>query len=301
MPKHSLRLGGYQPENSVHTRALHHVAALTTERLGAALEPMLNTNVTAQGHRAADLLTMVEDGRLEACYFASSYLVSRVPSLAVFDLPFVATDREKDYAKLDGEFGTRLAADVAARTGMRVLGYWDNGFRHVSNRLRPIRHPDDCKGMRLRTLDNTLHQEIFAAIGFDSVFLDVKELPGAVAQHTVDAQENPLTNLVNFGMHRTHRHVSLTSHFFGVALFLVNRAWFDALPPTIQEGLRAIAQEATNRQRTLAIEEDVRCMDILRRDGVTVVPAEEIDWAAFRAAVQPVVDRQIALLGGLRL
>lgn len=298
MPKISLRLGGYQPESSVHTRALHHFAGLVSERLGAEFDLTIHVNITAQGHRAAELLTMVEDGRLDGCYFASSYLASRVPSLAVFDLPFAATDRGRDYAKLDGEFGVRLAADVAARTGYRVLGYWDNGFRHISNHLRPIRHPNDCRGLRLRTLDNTLHQEIFAALGFYPVFLDTKDLADAVARHIVDAQENPLTNLVNFGLYHTHRHVSLTSHFFGVAPLLVNGAWFDGLAPAIQAGLRAIADETTKRQRALALAEDARCLDILRNDGVAIVPAEEIDWSAFRAAVQPVVEREIARLGG---
>jgi TRAP-type C4-dicarboxylate transport system substrate-binding protein len=298
MSKISLRLGGYQPESSVHTRALHHLAGLASEFAAAAFEPMVNTNVTAQGHRAADLLAMVEDGRLDGCYFASSYLAARVPSLTVFDLPFVATDRERDYAKLDGEFGAHLAADVAARTGYRVLGYWDNGFRHVSNGVRAIRHPDDCRGLRLRTLDNTLHQEVFAALGFEPLFLDVKDLPDAVARHTIDAQENPLTNLVNFGLYETHRHVSLTSHFFGVALFLVNRAWFDALAPGAQAGLRAIAHETTRTQREFAMAEDARCLAILKQDGVAVVPAEEIDWPAFRAAVAPIVQREIARLGG---
>ena len=298
MPKHSLRLGGYQQESSVHTRALHHLAGLASERLGTTFEPTVNANVTAQGHRAGDLLTMVEDGRLDACYFASSYLAARVPSLTVFDLPFVATDRGRDYAKLDGEFGVRLAADVAARTGYRVLGYWDNGFRHISNHVRSLRCPDDCKGLRLRTLDNTFHQQIFAALGFEPLFLDTKDLADAVARHTVDAQENPLTNLVNFGLYHTHRHVSLTSHFFGVALFLVNGPWFDGLAPPAQVGLRLIADETTTRQRALAVAEDARCLDILKSDGVTIVPAEEIDWSAFRSAVQPVVEREITRLGG---
>lgn len=297
MPKSSLHLGGYQPESSVHTRALHHLAGLAQQRLGGALEPTVNANVTARGHRADDLLAMVEDGRLDGCYFASSYLAKRVPSLAAFDLPFVATDRQRDYAKLDGQFGLHLAADVAMRTGYRVLGYWDNGFRHISNGARPIRHPDDCRGLRLRTLDNTLHQEIFAALGFEPVFLDVKDLPDAVARRTIDAQENPLTNLVNFGLYQTHRHVSLTSHFFGVALFLVNRAWFDALAADVQAGLRAIAAETTAKQREFAMDEDARCLALIEQDGVTVVPAAEIDWPAFRAAVDPIVQREIARLG----
>jgi TRAP-type transport system periplasmic protein len=179
-----------------------------------------------------------------------------------------------------------------------VLGYWDNGFRHISNGLRPLRHPNDCTGLRLRTLDSPLHQEIFAALGFVPVFLDTKDLADAVARRTVDAQENPLTNLVNFGLYHTHRHVSLTSHFFGVALLLVNRAWFDALAPATQVGLRIIADETTKRQRALAMAEDARCLDILRSDGVAIVPAEEINWNAFRTAVQPVVEREIARLGG---
>jgi len=298
MPKYSLRLGGYQPESSVHTRALHHLAGLLPARAGGVFDPAINANVTAQGHRASDLLAMVEDGRIDACYFASSYLAARVPSLAVFDLPFVATDRARDYAKLDGEFGVRLAADLAARTGCRVLGYWDNGFRHLSNRLRPLRTPEDCRGLRLRTLDNTLHQEIFAAIGFQPVFLDVKDLPDAVARHVVDAQENPLTNLINFGLHKTHRHVSLTAHFFGVALFLVNRAWFDALAPEAQEALRAAVADTTKRQRELAMAEDARGLEVLAQDGVAVVGPAEIDWAAFRAAVAPILQREIARVGG---
>lgn len=298
MARTLLRLGGYQPEASVHSRALHHVAASVSERLSAAFAPVVEVDVTAQGQRAAELFAMVEDGRLDGCYFASSYLASRVPSLAVFDLPFVATDRARDYAKLDGDFGVRLAADVAARTPFRVLGYWDNGFRHISNGVRPIRRPEDCRGLRIRTLDNALHQEIFAALGFTPVFIDVKDLARAVAAGVVDAQENPLTNLVNFGMHTSHRHVSLTAHFFGVALFLVNAAWFDALAGELQAGLRAIVVEASRRQRALAVAEDKRCLDVLANAGVAVVGADAIDWPAFRAAVEPVVTREVARLAG---
>jgi TRAP-type C4-dicarboxylate transport system substrate-binding protein len=255
-------------------------------------------DITAQGHRAAELFAMVEDGRLDGCYVASSYLLARVPALAVFDLPFVATDRARDYDKLDGAFGIRLAADIAARTPFRVLGYWDNGFRHVSNRLRPIRTPDDCRGMTLRTLDNTLHQDVFAALGFMPVFIDVKDLPEAVAANRVDAQENPLTNLVNFGLYATHRHVSLTAHFFGIALFLVNARWYAALSEEQRAGLAAAVNEATARQREMAVAEDARCLDVLAGAGVTVVTADEIDWPAFRAAVAPIVEREVARLGG---
>ena len=167
-----------------------------------------------------------------------------------------------------------------------MLGYWDNGFRHISNRLRPIRHPDDCRGMRIRTLDNAGYQKVLAAVGFTPLVIDVKDLVRAVETHEVDAQENPLTNTVHFGLHRTHKHLCLTSHFHGVALLLANRAWFEALAPALQSAVRAAAADATAAQRRFAIEEDELCLERLRQDGRRHRgPAEEIDFAAFRAAV----------------
>ena len=158
-------------------------------------------------------------------------------------------------------------------------------MRHISNRLRPIRHPGDCRGMRIRTLDNAMYQRMLAAVGFTPVVIDVRDLVRAVEAHEVDAQENPLTNTVNFGLHRTHRHLSLTSHFHGVALLLANRTWFEGLAPAIQSAVLAAAADAAAAQRQWAIDEDAVCLERLRREGVAIVPAEEIDFAAFRALV----------------
>lgn len=282
----TLRIGGYQTETSILTRALRHLAVTLSSIPGANWQVEVIRDVTEQGLRATDLLTMVKEGTADICYFASSYLVGRVAALGCFDAPFGAIDRARIYADLDGELGARLAGNVARHTGYRVLGYWDNGFRHISNRLRPIRHPDDCRGMRIRTLDNATYRQVLAALGFTPLVIDVKDLVRAVDTHEVDAQENPLTNTVHFGLHRAHKHLSLTSHFHGVALLLANRAWFEALAPARQSAVLAASAEATVAQRQLAIAEDALCLERLRQDGVAIVPAEEIDFAAFRGRSQ---------------
>ena len=290
----TIRVGGYQGEGSVHTQALRAFAAQVERELpGRRVE--VTANITNLGHKAADCLAMVADGRLELCYFNSSYLAERVPSLALFDIPFVLTARERVYRKLDGALGETLAADVAAATPYRLLDFWDNGFRHISNRAHPIRTPQDCAGLKLRIVASPLHEQVFAALGFEPVVVDVKDLVAAVIGGTVDAQENPLTNLVNFDLHRTHRHVSLTSHFFGVALVLANRGWFDGLDRETREALSAAVPEATARQRALAQAEDARCLALLEKDGVAVVPGA-IDFPAFRAAVAPIVARELGRL-----
>ena len=286
-----LRGGGYQGDNSIHTRALRVIEA---ELGGAGFAVELTVNVTQAGHKAADLLGMVEHGALDLCYFNSSYLSERVPSLKLLDLPFLITDRAAAYRHLDGALGQRLSEDVASATGFCVLDFWDNGFRHISNRLRPIRSPRDCTGLKIRTLDNPLHQEIFRAFGFTPMIIDVKDLPGAVASGVVDAQENPLTNTVNFNMHKTHRHISLTSHFFGVALVLVNVKWFGGLSDTQQVSIRAAVGAATRAQRALAASEDVDCLARLRADGCEVIGPEAIDRAAFEATIADIRAREMA-------
>ena len=164
----ALHLAGYQPARSVHTRALHALRESVARRAGDALRIDVTDSIVAQGRKASDLLTMVDSGELDGCYFASSYLAGRVPGLGLFDQPFQAGSREDVFGALDGDTGVALANELAAATGYRVLGWWDNGIRHISNAVRPIRTPADCAGLRLRTLDNAQHQDRVPTSGLRS-------------------------------------------------------------------------------------------------------------------------------------
>jgi TRAP-type C4-dicarboxylate transport system substrate-binding protein len=279
----TLHFAGYQPARSVHSRALHALLDDVARRADGKLAITVTDSIVSIGRKAADLLTMVESGELDGCYFASSYLAGRVPALGVFDQPFQARSRDAVFAGLDGDTGASLAECVAAATGYRVLGYWDNGIRHISNGVRTIRAPADCAGLSLRTLDNAQHQDAFRRLGFWPMYIDVADLPRAVAERTVDAQENPLTNMVNFGLHAHHKHVSLTGHLLGIALLLVNRACFDALPAVLRDVVIDAAKASTTMQRLFAVAEDADCLRLLANAGVAIVGPDAIDLPAFRA------------------
>ena len=281
MPELRIRLGGYQSARSVHTRALHCMVDELRQRLGTRIAIDVIDNITATGLRADELLAMTEGDGLDICYFSSSYLAARAPSLELFDRPFRFVDREAAYAVCDGEVGHRMMADVAHATGFRVLGFWDNGFRHISNRGQPIRTPADCQGLRIRTLDNAMHQKFFRRLGFEPVFIDVKDLVKAAAEGSIDAQENPLTNIANFELHRYHRFVSLTAHLFGVALLLVNAVRYDGWPPDVKGAVQAAAAKATLQQRREAAAEDDICRQRLVAEGVQFVAGSDLDRAAF--------------------
>ncbi|MFY9510231.1 MAG: TRAP transporter substrate-binding protein DctP, partial [Rubrivivax sp.] len=256
-----LRLAGYQGEVSILTTALRHLAQRLAD---AGMANTLQADVTAGGEKAAALFAALEDGSRHIGYMASSYLSARVPELGVLDLPFSVGDRAAALAALDGEAGRLLRDAIVQRTGYQVLGFWDNGFRHLSNGQRPLRRPADCAGLVIRTLDSAQYRALLAALGFTPVTTDVKDLVQAVESGTVQAQENPLTNLLGFGLWRHHGHVSLSGHLFGLLLLLCPRVWYDSLSEAERQTLQAAAAEATALQRRLAAAQDDEALQRLQ-------------------------------------
>ncbi len=287
-----IRFGGYQPPTSVHNRAADVFGQALATRLGDAIAFHLDGNVIASGHQAVDLLRWVEAGDLTLCYFSASYLAERVPAFALLDLPFLLTDRPRAYAVLDGPLGQQLAEALAAHTGFRLLGWWDNGFRHLSNRVRPIHRPQDCQGLRIRTLMSDLHQEVFRRLGFEPVALDVKDLLAGVQAGTIDAQENPLTNIYHFGIHEHHRYLTLSGHFFGAAVLLCHQASYRAWPADVQHAIDAAAAEVTRAQRQFAAAEDDAVMAQLDPSRNDIVRLTDAARAEFTERLAPLVNEQ---------
>lgn len=284
-----LKFGGYQGDKSVHTRGGRVLAEAVAEETDGAVTIAFDESIVARGHKAADLLSMTESGELDGCYFSSSYLAKRVPELGLFDQHFVVPDRRRAYALLDGALGNRLRDEVAKATGFEVLGYWDNGLRHITSAV-PIKSVADCTGLKLRTLANEDHQRVFRALGFDPHAIDVRDLPEAVTTRRVDAQENPLTNTLNFGVHETHRHILLTRHLLGVALVLFNAKRLAELEPAHRAGLQRAVDRATQAQRRFAEDDDDICSAELRAQGVELTELDDATRTAFAQATRPEVD-----------
>ena len=296
-PTH-ITLGGYQPPASVHNQAAEILGQELGVRLGDAIKFEMDGNMVAtRGIKAMDLPVMVEAGDLSMCYFASSYLADKVPELGIFDLPFVVEDRAKVYAALDGALGDFFKARFRESTAMRVLGFWDNGFRHFTNGVHAIHGPDDCAGLSIRTMSSELHQRTFRLLGFEPTFVDVRDLVEAAKSGRIDAQENPLTNTYNFGTHRYHRHITLSGHFYGMALVLANNAQFDSWPEAVRDAVAEGMAVATAAQRKLAQAEDADILGKLDPAENEIVRLTEAERAVFKSAVGPLLAEQRKILG----
>lgn len=289
----TIRFGGYQGPQSVHTRAAQVFRSVIGNATNNEVVVELQANVTDDGRAAADLLTMVSEGELDICYFSSSYLTKRVPALAAIDLPFHFTSRAAAYAMLDGQVGTMMAADVSRATNYEVLGFWDNGFRHISNSERAIERAQDCNGLRLRTLNNAFHQTVFRALGFIPETIDVRDLVPAIKANRIDAQENPLTNIVNFGIHEFQPHITLTGHFFGAAVLLCNKERWRSWPAELSAIVRDAATQATTSQRQYAEQDDTTCLERLQQAGITPHTLTSEGQDSFHAALSDLKNMQM--------
>ena len=292
-----IRFGGYQGDKSVHTRGARVFCQALKRIAGDKVDVTFQQNIVEDGRKASELLSMTESGALEGCYFSSSYLAARVPELALFDQHFAVPNRRQAYGVLDGSLGRRLAAEVEGKTGYCVLGYWDNGLRQISTVGTALRTSADCAGLKLRTLASDDHQRVFRALGFEPMAIDVRDLPEAVATGRVDAQENPLTNIYNFSLHKTHRIITLTGHLLGVALVLFNKKAVESWPPEIRAAVKAAVTEATREQRRFAEEDDEICAKALAAEGVTLIELTEDERRAFADAASTEVEKTRARFG----
>jgi TRAP-type C4-dicarboxylate transport system substrate-binding protein len=285
-----IRMGGYGPPATSFSRSLKLIGDALTAQFGGRIDVKYVWNIMDFGYRAEDILWLVEDGILSLGYQSSSYLTDRVPELGFVDLPFLFAERDRARAAIDGALGQYLAERIEARVNYRILGWFENGFRHISNRLRPIHGPADLKGMRIRVLPSEVQARTFELLGAVPVRCDLTEAIAGIKAGTLDAQENPFANTVTYGVHKFHHFHTITNHFYISRPIFLHRPSFEAWPEDLQRAMRAAVKQAIAFQRDLAIEEDREARAAIEAAGCEISALTAAEQAQFRAAVTPLLD-----------
>src|SRR6202167_4090926 len=161
----AIRMGGYGPPTTSFSKSLKLIGDSLTAAFGDRIDVKYVWNIMDFGYRAEDILWLVEDGILTLGYQSSSYLTDRVGELGFVDLPFLFERRDQAREAIDGELGKFLASAIERHVNYRILGWFENGFRQISNRLRRLRVPADLKGMRTRVLPSEVQAKTFELLG----------------------------------------------------------------------------------------------------------------------------------------
>ena len=250
-----IRMAGYGPPTTGFSKALKFIGDKLQGQFGDRLAIDYVWNIMDHGHKAEDILGLVENGEMTLGYQSSSYLTDRVPELGFVDLPFLFANNAQARAAMDGELGRHLVRKTEERVGYRILGWFENGFRHISNRLRPIHVPADLKDMKIRVLPSEIQKRTFELLGAIAMRMDLTEAIAMIKAGTLDAQENPLANTVTYGVHKFHKFHTLTYHFLHFAPHLPAPRHFRGVAGRSQtrdaaggDGIRRVPAQARGRR-----------------------------------------------------
>lgn len=292
-----IRMGGYGPAMTGFSKALKFIGDRLSAEFGDQVDIKYVWNIMDFGYRSEDILWLVEKGVLSLGYQSSSYLTDRVPELGFVDLPFLFSNKDEARSAIGGALGRRLAQAIENKVDYRIVGWFENGFRHISNRLRPVRSPADLAGMTIRVLPSEIQKRTFALLGAIPQRLDLTEALAMIVAGTIDAQENPLANTVTYGAHKFHRFHTLTGHFYISRPIFICRAQFDAWPKALQEAMRRAAAEAVSFQRGLAVEEELDARRAIEAEGCRIEELTPAEHEGFVRAIAPMMAEARAVYG----
>jgi tripartite ATP-independent transporter DctP family solute receptor len=179
---------------------------------------------------------------------ATTSLAGIVKEFGLVDFPFAVANYAQADALLDGPFGQALIARLPEK-GLVALGYWDLGFRNVTNSRRPVTKPEDLEGLKLRVIPNPVFLETFKAFKANPVPMPFAELYGALESKAVDGQENPFAVILSNKFFEVNKYVSATNHVYAANIVLVSKKFWDKLSPTEQKILHDAADESRAYQR----------------------------------------------------
>lgn len=233
-----------------------------------------------------DMLQKIKLGTMHIT-LPSSIMPEIAPEYAIFDLPFMVKDREH-VRKIEESVFAEVLVPAAEEEGYRPLAMWENGFRQITNNVRPINTPADLEGLKIRTPNSSWRVAMFREYGANPTPMAFSELFVALQTGVVDGQENPLTNIVGGKLNEVQEYLSLSGHVYSPAYPTVAVSVFENLDPEIQQVLAETAREVAVWAREKGAADDESLLQRLKDSGMKVNTA---DRAAFVEASAPLYDK----------
>jgi len=235
----------------------------------------------------------VQMGTIQMAIPASAPLAGFDKRVQVLELPYLFTTKKAAFEAADGILGEKLNSYLAAK-GMLILGFQENGFRHVTNNRGPVKAPADLKGIKIRTMENPIHLAFFKAVGANPTPMSWGELYTALQQGTVDAQENPYAMIVDGKFYEVQKYVSETGHVFSFEVLIANKKFMDNLPADLNALVVKSAREATLKQREYMDEEEAAFKEEVIQGGMTansLTPEEKQPFVDAAEKVYPMFEK----------
>ena len=283
-PQHlELKLAHATPPASLMAIAADEFARVANERLAGRATVVVYGSGQLGDDR--EVLQKLKLGTVDLAV-PSTVMSSAVPAFALFEMPYLVRDRAHMREIERALFWPELAP-LAEQKGYRVLALWENGFRHVTNSVRPVVSPADLSGIKLRTPNSPWRVAVFRALGANPSPMPFSEVFMALQTGVMDGQENPLTNIANASLNEVQPFLSLTGHVYSPAYVTVGIDRWGRLPEHVRAVLEEVARETQAFVFETARAIDDRLLLELTASGMQV---NEVDRDAFVRESAPVYD-----------
>lgn len=241
-------------------------------------------------------VSALQGGTLEMASMNSGIFASLVKDFAIYDFPFLFASPAEADAVVDGAFGKALHAKLEEK-GLVGLGYYELGFRHISNSKRPINKVEDIAGLKLRVIPNPINVDWVSALGANPTPLPFPELYAALEQKAVDGQENPVATINGAKFYEVQKHLVLSNHQYNPQSIVISKKVWDSLSAADKKAVQDAASESIKYQREQSRALAGSLLETLKKNGmqVTELPAAEV--AKLREKMKPVITKHSASVG----
>ena len=269
-------------------------ADLLSEKSGGKIKVRLFPGGTLGGD--VQTVSALQGGTLDITVLNSGILAAQAPDYAMLDFPFLFNNVEEAHAVIDGPVGQKLAAQLDSK-GLVGLGYWDLGFRNLTNSKHPVTKLEDLQGLKIRVIQSPIYLETFSALDANPVPMAFPEVYTGLEQHTIDGQENPFTVIEGNKFYEVQKYLSVTGHIFNPQSLIISQKTWNRLNDDEKAMIRAAAAEAQTFQREVT----AASMDKAKATLAAAMTVNEISPAEkdrLRERVKPVVDKFAKSLDG---
>lgn len=282
------------PDHAIHKSGEYfakRMAELTDGRVEVWLFP------SAQLGSEKPMLESMMAGTLDFAMLSVAPLTNWLPQFSISDLPYLfRNEAEADYI-LDGPVGQELL-DLLPSKGLIGYGWAENGFRQFTNSKRPIKTPDDLKGLVIRTMENKVMMDTVSLWGGNPTPIGTGEIFTSLQQRIVDGQENPFNQIYLQRYYEVQNYITKSDHFYGTLVFYGSKSRIERLPEDIQKAIEIAAKEACLVQRQISRQQQEDAIKILSEvDHLEIYYPTEEELQEWYDSVTPIYEQYRSVIG----
>jgi TRAP-type transport system periplasmic protein len=279
---YTIRIGNVTPPNN----PLHQAFEKMAEEMNDKSNGRIKATAYSSG-QLGNLRSMTESvqmGTLEMATQSAGGLASFYPPMGVMELPFAYRSHQHVYNVVDGPIGQELNEKFRQKTGIRIVAYFMNLYRHVTNNVRPINTPADLKGLKIRVPETPTIKMAIEAAGGNPVPMVWGEVYSSLQSKTIDGQENPLVIISASKIFEVQKYLSLTGHVYSPTLVMINDNLYQSMPQDLQNIIDTAAKNAAEWNRAELEKMEAELLVELENQGMQI---NEVDQKPFRDLMTP--------------